>query len=237
MIFFVFSVAFSDLQIELHCDVSVILVNFNKIFVMSKIIIFRKGLIYSRLRVVEMRPLTFNCNSWHCQCRQVMGSSDELADFSLTLARSGSKTDWLMLLLRLPLRSRVQDEDGYVLYVRKNALQILIPKYGLEGTLFLRCDAPGVSFTYNEKEQSQSCGSVVFHSFDPVTVQLSLDRSNVQHEKLVLQLVRPEIAGFSVASTGSAGLSTEAGEPPKAEIDAAAEQPEAKKRKKHKKKK
>jgi hypothetical protein len=30
------------------------------------------------------------------------------------------------------------DEDGYVFAVRKNALQILLPRYGLETTLFLR---------------------------------------------------------------------------------------------------
>ncbi len=30
------------------------------------------------------------------------------------------------------------DEDGYVFGVRKNALQILLPRYGLETTLFLR---------------------------------------------------------------------------------------------------
>lgn len=34
--------------------------------------------------------------------------------------------------------------------------------------------------------------------FDPVTVQLSLDRSNVQHEKLVFKLVKPYIPGFSI---------------------------------------
>lgn len=101
-------------------------------------------------------------------------------------------------------RNRVQDEDGYVLYVRKNALQILIPKYGLEGTLFLKLSDGGgnVKFVYNEKEQSQTCGAVTFHSFDPVTVQLSLDRSNVQHEKLVLKLVLPYIEAFSVPSAG-----------------------------------
>ncbi|KAI5707300.1 hypothetical protein M8J75_016503 [Diaphorina citri] len=133
-------------------------------------------------------------------------------------------------------RSRVQDEDGYVLYVRKNALQILIPKYGLEGTLFLRCDSPSVSWTYNEKEQSQSCGSVVFHSFDPVTVQLSLDRSNVQHEKLVLRLVRPLIEGFSVSSAGEQGEEKmEEGE--KEEERKGSEEPETKKRKKKSKKK
>lgn len=30
------------------------------------------------------------------------------------------------------------DVDGYVFGVRKNALQILLPRYGLETTLFLR---------------------------------------------------------------------------------------------------
>jgi exosome complex exonuclease DIS3/RRP44 len=43
----------------------------------------------------------------------------------------------LWILLQLFFRGKVQDEQGYVLYVRKNALQILIPKYGLEGTLYV----------------------------------------------------------------------------------------------------
>lgn len=48
------------------------------------------------------------------------------------------------------------------------------------------------------QDQSQRCGDVAFHAFDPVIVQLSLDRSNVQHEKLVLKLVSPFIEGFSI---------------------------------------
>ncbi|KAG8039028.1 hypothetical protein G9C98_003335 [Cotesia typhae] len=97
-------------------------------------------------------------------------------------------------------REKVEDEDGYILFVRKNALQILIPKYGLEGTLYLnkKGNTSGVKFIYNEEEHTQTCGDVVFRSFDPVIVQLSLDRSNVQHEKLVFKLVKPEISGFSV---------------------------------------
>jgi len=44
----------------------------------------------------------------------------------------------------------------YVLYVRKNALQILIPKFGLEGTIYLsdkngEPKVPGIIFTYNEE--------------------------------------------------------------------------------------
>lgn len=40
------------------------------------------------------------------------------------------------------------------MYVRKNALQILIPKYGLEGTLYLaprKEEKQTVTFTYNEE--------------------------------------------------------------------------------------
>ena len=44
-----------------------------------------------------------------------------------------------------------------------------------------------------------------------VTVQLSLDSSNVQHEKLALRLVRPSIEGFSVEPTPPAPTETTEG--------------------------
>ncbi|XP_034175685.2 exosome complex exonuclease RRP44-like protein Dis3 [Osmia lignaria lignaria] len=98
-------------------------------------------------------------------------------------------------------RGKIQDEEGYILFVRKNALQILIPKYGLEGTLYLNENkANSITFKYNNEDHSQTCGNVMFRTFDPVIVQISLDRSNVQHEKLVFKLVKPYIAGFSVPS-------------------------------------
>lgn len=43
------------------------------------------------------------------------------------------------------------DEEGYVLFVRKNALQILIPKFGLEGTIFVADNKGKTLFTYNEE--------------------------------------------------------------------------------------
>ncbi|CAG9826475.1 unnamed protein product [Diabrotica balteata] len=96
-------------------------------------------------------------------------------------------------------KGKIQDEDGYVLYVRKNALQILIPKYGLESTLFLaRKGETSNIFEYNEDDQSQKAGDIIIHSFDPVKVRLSLDSNNIQHEKFVLQMVYPYVEGFSV---------------------------------------
>lgn len=35
-------------------------------------------------------------------------------------------------------------------------------------------------------------------TFDELTVRLSLDSSNLQHRKLVFELVKPHIPGFSV---------------------------------------
>merc|ERR1712014_338188 len=81
---------------------------------------------------------------------------------------------------------------------RKNAIQVLIPKFGLEGTIFVADNKGKSMFTYNEEEGTQTCGEVVFHVFDPVTVQVSLDQSDIQHQKLSLKLVSPQIAGFSV---------------------------------------
>jgi len=82
-------------------------------------------------------------------------------------------------------------------------LQILIPKYGLEGTLYLNPlsgdkKTTTTIFTFNEEDNTQRCGNVIFHAFDPVIVRLSLDSSNVQHEKLVFHLVKPYIKGFSI---------------------------------------
>lgn len=91
-----------------------------------------------------------------------------------------------------------------MLYVRKNALQILIPKYGLECTLYLTTNKNEKSsvFHYDEENQTQSCADVVLHAFDPVVVRMSLDSNNIQHEKFVLHLVKPYIEGFSVPPLG-----------------------------------
>jgi exosome complex exonuclease DIS3/RRP44 len=49
-------------------------------------------------------------------------------------------------------RNRSEEVEGYVLFVRKNALQILVPKYGLEGTIYLsNKNQSSVKFIYNEE--------------------------------------------------------------------------------------
>lgn len=48
------------------------------------------------------------------------------------------------------------------------------------------------------KDHTQQHKDIIFRAFDQVTIRLSLDATNVQHEKLVFELVKPYIPGFSV---------------------------------------
>ena len=91
-------------------------------------------------------------------------------------------------------KNQPRDEVGYVLMIKQNAIQVLIPKYGLEGTLYLKDSG----FSYDSEAPSQTSKGVTLKLFEKVVVRISLDDSNVQHEKLVLKLVKPVIDGFSV---------------------------------------
>ncbi|XP_070553170.1 exosome complex exonuclease RRP44-like [Ptychodera flava] len=114
---------------------------------------------------------------------------------------------------QLFFKDKSVDEEGFILFVRKNALQILIPKFGLEGTLFLKAEKGNSLFKFNEEESSQSAGEVKFRVFDRVIVQISIDKSNIQHQKLQLKLVQPLVAGFSVSPTDQSSSSPGGEEP------------------------
>lgn len=44
------------------------------------------------------------------------------------------------------------------------------------------------------QESTQTAGDVTLRVFDPVTVQISIDKSNIQHQKLALKLVKPVVS-------------------------------------------
>merc|ERR1712156_799868 len=91
------------------------------------------------------------------------------------------------------------ERSSYILFIKQNAIQVLIPKYGLEGTLYLKSNDE-VKFEYDGSVPSQTVKSqnVTLTLFRLITVRLMLDDSNVQHEKLVPKLVEPKINGYSV---------------------------------------
>uniref|UniRef100_A0A803VZ33 Exosome complex exonuclease RRP44 n=1 Tax=Ficedula albicollis TaxID=59894 RepID=A0A803VZ33_FICAL len=88
----------------------------------------------------------------------------------------------------------VVNEDAYILFVRKNAIVVLIPKYGLEGTVFFEeKDKPTPKLEYNSEVPSLTVEDTTFHVFDKVKVNIMLDDSNIQHQKMRMVLVEPKV--------------------------------------------
>uniref|UniRef100_A0A8D0GXL4 Exosome complex exonuclease RRP44 n=1 Tax=Sphenodon punctatus TaxID=8508 RepID=A0A8D0GXL4_SPHPU len=88
----------------------------------------------------------------------------------------------------------VMHEEAYILFVRKNAIVVLIPKYGLEGTVFFEeKDKPKPSLTYNDEIPSLTVEDTTFCTFDTVKVNIVLDASNIQHQKIRMALVEPKV--------------------------------------------
>lgn len=96
----------------------------------------------------------------------------------------------------------VMNEEGFVLFVRKNAIIVLIPKFGLEGTVFFDTkDKVSPSIVFDEEGPTLTVEQHTFHIFDKVKVTISLDASNIQHQKIRMNLTHPVIPGVSVTPT------------------------------------
>ncbi|XP_061767680.1 exosome complex exonuclease RRP44 isoform X1 [Nerophis ophidion] len=93
----------------------------------------------------------------------------------------------------------ILSEDGFVLMLRKNAIIVLIPKFGLEGTVFFDGkDKRGTSLVFDAEAPSLTVEQHTFHIFDRVKVTITLDDSNIQHQKIRMALTEPVIPGVSV---------------------------------------
>lgn len=93
----------------------------------------------------------------------------------------------------------ILNEEGFVLFVRKNAIIVLIPKFGLEGTVFFDYkDKASPNLVFDEEGPSLKVEEHTFHIFDRVKVTISLDDSNIQHQKIRMALIEPVIPGVSV---------------------------------------
>uniref|UniRef100_A0A8C5SEZ9 Protein DIS3 homolog n=1 Tax=Laticauda laticaudata TaxID=8630 RepID=A0A8C5SEZ9_LATLA len=95
-------------------------------------------------------------------------------------------------------------EEAYLLFVRKNAIVVLIPKYGLEGTVFFEEKAKANErLVFNDEIPSLTVEGTTFCTFDKVKVSIVLDSSNIQHQKIRMTLVEPKILGYSSDATQS----------------------------------
>ncbi|KAK1167647.1 exosome complex exonuclease RRP44 [Acipenser oxyrinchus oxyrinchus] len=106
------------------------------------------------------------------------------------------------------------NEGGFILFVKKNAIVVLIPKFGLEGTVFFENrDKPSPRLSFKEEIPTLTVEDTVFRVFDKVKVTISLDASNVQHQKIRMSLVEPVIPGVSVSPQSNCNSEPDAKKP------------------------
>uniref|UniRef100_A0A672GXR6 Exosome complex exonuclease RRP44 n=1 Tax=Salarias fasciatus TaxID=181472 RepID=A0A672GXR6_SALFA len=91
----------------------------------------------------------------------------------------------------------ILNEEGFVLFVRKNAIIVLIPKFGLEGTVFFDSkDKTAPNIVFDEEGPTLTVEQHTFHIFDKVKVTISLDASNIQHQKIRMALTEPVVTRY-----------------------------------------
>uniref|UniRef100_A0A9J8BSZ9 Exosome complex exonuclease RRP44 n=1 Tax=Cyprinus carpio carpio TaxID=630221 RepID=A0A9J8BSZ9_CYPCA len=91
------------------------------------------------------------------------------------------------------------NEEGFILFVRKNAIIILIPKFGMEGAVFFdNKDKPSPHLIFDSEGPTLKVEEHTFRMFDKVKVTISLDASNIQHQRIRMALIEPVIPGVSV---------------------------------------
>ncbi|MGH0171964.1 UNVERIFIED_CONTAM: hypothetical protein FKN15_067848 [Acipenser sinensis] len=106
------------------------------------------------------------------------------------------------------------NEEGFILFVKKNAIVVLIPKFGLEGTVFFENkDKPNPRLSFKEEIPTLTVEDTVFRVFNKVKVTISLDASNVQHQKIRMSLVEPVIPGVSVSPQSNCNSEPDAKKP------------------------
>ncbi|GBM94735.1 Exosome complex exonuclease RRP44 [Araneus ventricosus] len=91
--------------------------------------------------------------------------------------------------------------EGHVLFIQENALQVLLPRFSLVSTFYLQSvtssDGEAI-FAYDEEGPTLSAAGITIRQFDPVTIQLHIDKTNVQHQKKSRKLIKNLMLEFNV---------------------------------------
>ena len=94
------------------------------------------------------------------------------------------------LFTHMFFKNTPRDEQGYILFIKQNAIQVLIPKYGLEGTLYLNPNDK-VKFEYDASIPSQSVKSqdVTLTLFMLITVRYVCQNYNLTRKGIKIYFI------------------------------------------------
>lgn len=87
----------------------------------------------------------------------------------------------------LYFKEKIVVQDGYISRIRANGFTVLVPKYGIEGRVWLDNRKEGLSFKYNDKLQSLSFNNGAnLTIFQKVTVEITVNEENQELQLLCL---------------------------------------------------
>ena len=88
-------------------------------------------------------------------------------------------------------RERSAEEPAYIIKVRENGVVVLVPRYGIEGIVYVAERGARNPFTYEAKTDTLQAPGCVLRTFDKVQVAISVDASRPHRPKLHLAIIEP----------------------------------------------
>jgi exosome complex exonuclease DIS3/RRP44 len=91
-------------------------------------------------------------------------------------------------------KGKVVREHAYITRVKANAFICIVPRYGIEGIVYVADKRGNTPFVFNDDDQSLTKGDVRLRMFDKISVQISVDMTNPHRPYLKIDCVSPPIA-------------------------------------------
>jgi exosome complex exonuclease DIS3/RRP44 len=90
-------------------------------------------------------------------------------------------------------RDRKAVEDAHIIRVRENGVVVLVPRYGIEGIVYVCASGERNPFAYDPKLDVLRAPGCVLRTFDKVRVRISVDSSKPHRPRLELEIVEPAL--------------------------------------------
>ena len=92
-----------------------------------------------------------------------------------------------------------QLEDAYIIKVRENGVVVLVPRYGIEGIVYVSEPGAPSPFAFDAAEEALRAPGCVLRTFDKVRVRISVDQSKAHRPKLKLSITEPVLPTLRAA--------------------------------------
>ena len=90
-------------------------------------------------------------------------------------------------------RGKEVREAAYVIKVRENGVVVLVPRYGIEGIVYVCERGARNPFAFDEKAEALTAPGCSLRVFDKVTVLIKVDAAKAHRPKLSLEIVEPTL--------------------------------------------